>query len=267
MVDAPKEVPLGDTPMNRTALLGVFCAEARERLGRALNCLENGAGVCDYNTVHQEFDSLHGGARAVDLEWLERDTRVIAGYARFLRNLGHGHVTASAHGLLLETVRALVEQCQSLDMSAPNNAPAPGGRLDNLLGSLESALREPQAPATPMTILVVDDSATSRLLFRAHLPPDEGHTVVEAEDLATAMRLAKEHLPRVVFMDYNMPDLDGVAMAGRMRAEGCDAAFVLLTANVQQSVLDEARAAGFAGVLEKPVNRDKIVATLRSLRS
>jgi CheY-like chemotaxis protein len=257
---------MADTPMKRSTLLDVFCTEARDRLGRALSCLENGPGQCDYNNVHQEFDSLHGGARAVDLEWLERDTRVIAGYARFLRNLGHGHVTSGAHGLLLETVRALAEQCQSLDLTAPNQGPAPGGRLDNLLDSLESALSERQSPAVPLTILVVDDSATSRLLFRAHLPGNEGHTVVEAEDLETALRLAAEAHPQVVFMDYNMPDLDGVAMAGRLRAEGCDAAFVLLTANVQQSVLDEARAADFAGVLEKPVNRDKITSTLRSLR-
>jgi len=267
MADAPKEAPLGDTPMNSEALLGVFCTEARARLSRALACLENGPGVCDYNNVHQEFDSLHGGARAVDLEWLERDTRVIAGYARFLRNLGHGHVSGAAHGLLLETVRALAEQCQSPEMTEPKRGHLPGGRLDNLLDSLESALIQPTAPATPRTILVVDDSATSRLLFRVHLPVDEGHTVVEAADLATALDLAETARPQVVFMDYNMPDMDGVAMAGRLREHGCDAAFVLLTANVQQSVLDEARAAGFAGVLEKPVNRDKIVSTLRSLRS
>lgn len=255
---------MSDTPMNRATLLGVFCAEARERFGRALACLEKGPDACDYNNVHQEFDSLHGGARAVDLAWLERDTRVIAGYARFLRNLGRGQVTPAAHGLLLETVRALVEQCAAFDLNAPDANR--GGRLDNLLDSLESSLDEHQAPQ-PMKILVVDDSATSRLLFRAHLPPDEGHTVVEAEDLATAVRLGLDEQPRVVFMDYNMPDQDGVSIARRMREEGCAAAFVLLTANVQQSVLDEARAAGFAGVLEKPVNRDKIVATLRSLRA
>lgn len=253
---------MSESPMNRWALLEVFCAEARERLGRALACLERGADGCDYNNVHQEFDSLHGGARAVDLEWLERDTRVIAGYARFLRNLGHGHVTPAAHGLLLETVRALVEQCQSASLAEPS--PARDGRLDHLLDSLEATLQEP--PPAPMTILVVDDSATSRLLFRAHLPADEGHTVVEAEDLDAALRLAAEAQPQVVFMDYNMPGEDGVAIALRLRAQGCRAAFLLLTANVQQSVLDEARAAGFAGVLEKPVSRDKIVAALRSLK-
>lgn len=253
---------MSESPMNRWTLLEVFCAEARERLGRALACLEQGLDCCDYNNVHQEFDSLHGGARAVDLEWLERDTRVIAGYARFLRNLGRGHVAPAAHDLLLETVRALVEQCQATTLAEPGHAR--DGRLDHLLDSLETALEEP--PPAPLAILVVDDSATSRLLFRAHLPAGEGHRVVEAEDLDTALRLAAEVQPEVVFMDYNMPGQDGVVIAQRMRAEGCRAAFVLLTANVQQSVLDEARAAGFAGVLEKPVSRDKIATALRSLR-
>ncbi|MDP2809065.1 MAG: response regulator [Rhodocyclaceae bacterium] len=256
-----------ELPINRAALLDVFIVEARGRLDRALDCLEHGPEGCVYDKVHQEFDSLHGGARAVDLEWLERDSRVIAGYARFLHNLGRAQVTASAHALLLETVRALAEQCRSPDIAEPNRGP--DGRLNRLLDSLESALREhpsPTLPAMPLTLLVVDDSATSRLLFRAHLPAEEGHTVVEAEDMDSALRMAESTRPQVVFMDYNMPTENGVAIAGRMRERGCAAAFILLTANVQQAVLDEARAAGFVGVLEKPVNRDKIAAVLGSLR-
>ena len=254
-----------ETSMDQTTLLQVFCAEARDRLQRALACLEKGSGCCDYNLVHQEFDSLHGGARAVDIDWLERDARVIAGYARFLRNLGPHHVTSAAHNLLLETVRILEEQCRCR-MEAPTVRVAPGGRLGSLLESLESALRTPAGPAVPLTILVVDDSATSRLLFRAHMPAGEGHAVFEAQDRNEAMRLAEEVNPHVVFMDYNMPDEDGVRIAGRMRAMGCRAALVLLTANVQQAVLDDAHAAGFAGVLEKPVNREKIISVLRSIK-
>jgi CheY-like chemotaxis protein len=256
--------------MNRETLLEVFCGEARERFGRALACLGPGPQGCNYDGVHQEFDSLHGGARAVGIDWLERDTRVIAGYARFLRNLGSGRVPAAAHALLLDTVRTLAEQCQLLGPGGLSSGHGPDSRLDRLLDSLEAALREPPGPeaAAParLTILVVDDSATSRLLFRAYLPADEGHALVEAEDAAGALRLAGQAHPDVVFMDYNMPDQDGVAIARDMRAAGCRAAFVLLTANVQQAVLDSAREAGFAGVLEKPVSRDKIIATLRSLQ-
>lgn len=256
---------MAESPTNRAALLKVFCTEARSRMSRALACLERGPDGCDYNDIHQEFDSLHGGARAVDLEWLERDTRVIAGYARFLSGLGRSHVTSAAHGLLLETVRVLAEQCRSCDLAEPVRGSGSGGRLDHLLDSLESALRQRQPPPTHLTLLVVDDSATSRLLFRAHLPTDEGHIVVEAEDMDSALEMAGETHPHVVFMDYNMPGENGVNIAGRMRESGCGAAFILLTANVQQAVLDEARAAGFSGVLEKPVNRDKIAAVLGSL--
>ena len=255
---------MAESPMNRAALLGVFLAEGRARLDRALTNLEIGPDGCDYNMVHQEFDSLHGGARAVDLEWLERDSRVIAGYARFLHNLGKAQVTSAAHGLLLETVRVLAEQCRR-SSEAGEPCRNPDSRLDRLLDSLESTLRQRQPPPTHLTLLVVDDSATSRLLFRAHLPADEGHVVAEAEDMDSALKMAGEMHPHVVFMDYNMPGENGVDIAGRMRESGCEAAFILLTANVQQAVLDEARAAGFAGVLEKPVNRDKIAAVLGSL--
>lgn len=255
---------MADAPMNRENLLMVFCTETRERLGRALHCLSQGADACDYNPVHQEFDSLHGGARAVDLDWLERDTRVIASYARFLRNLGKNQVSPGAHGRLLDTVQALADQCESLDLSQPEAQPA-GGRLSNLLDNLEATLRQRQGPITPRTILVVDDSATSRMLLRAHLPAQEGHTLIEAENRDTALQLAHELHPDVVFMDYNMPDEDGVSIAARMRTASCRARFIPLTANLQQSVRDEANAAGFAGVLEKPVTRDKLVFSLRTL--
>lgn len=251
--------------MDKAELLRIFQNEACGRLARARACLEQGAEGCDYGQVHQEFDSLHGGARAVDLAWLEHDARVVAGYARFLRNLGSGHVTAAAHELLLEAVRMLEGQCRH-ESFVQRAGPLSGSRLDNLLESLESALRLPPAETTPFAILVVDDSATSRLLFRAHMPPDTGHAIFDAADLDTALRLAAEAQPRLVFMDYNMPGENGVTIARRLRAAGCDAAFVLLTANVQQAVLEEAQAAGFAGVLEKPVSRDKIAAALRSLQ-
>ena len=106
-------------------------------------------------------------------------------------------------------------------------------------------------------ILVVDDSATSRLLFRAHLPK-QGYQLNEAKDLDSALQRVHEQRPDIVFLDYNMPERNGVEIAAAMRASGLDVRYYLLTANTQESVLREAEVAGISGVLEKPINAAKL---------
>lgn len=116
------------------------------------------------------------------------------------------------------------------------------------------------------TVLIVDDSATSRMLFKAHLPKDAGCVVHEASDLAGALRLAAEVRPELVVLDYNMPGKNGAEIARELIAQGSKAKLVLLTANTQQSVLEETRALGFFKVVEKPITAAKLAALFAELR-
>lgn len=261
-----------DPPLSREALLDVFCKETRERLTRALTSLEQGPESCDYDQVHQEFDSLHGGARAVDLPWLEHYSRVVAGYARLLRHLKRGGQHQETHALLTQAVTALVEQCRKTPLAQLLAGDEPGMPMREMLTSMQTLMQRASldelSPCTladhPLVLLVVDDSSTSRLLFRIHMPTEGGHVIHEADGVDNALRVAREVRPDVVFLDYNMPDCNGVEVALKLRASGLNPCCILLTANVQQAVLDEAREAGFAGVLEKPVSRDKITSVLRT---
>lgn len=268
----PKQDPM-PVDLSHDDLLDLFCKETRERLARALSNLKQGPQACDYDLVHQEFDSILSGARAVDLPWLENYSRVVAGYARLLRHLKRDGQHEETHELLTQAVSALAEQCLRTPLAEIVAGEHPELPMQEMLRNMQFQIghasqdeRSPCGrldPERPLTLLVVDDSSTSRLLFRIHLPTDAGHVVHEADGGESALRLARDIQPDVVFLDYNMPDRDGVSIALDMRAAGLDPCFILLTANVQQSVLDEARAAGFTSVLEKPVNRDKINAVLR----
>lgn len=118
-----------------------------------------------------------------------------------------------------------------------------------------------------ISILVVDDSATSRLLFRAYLPSDAQVELHEAADGQAALAKAEEVRPDVTVLDYNMPDHNGVEIARQLRARGSDTKFVLLTANVQPSILQAAEALGFMTVVEKPINREKIANLIQATES
>lgn len=113
-----------------------------------------------------------------------------------------------------------------------------------------------------MKILIVDDSKTSRMLFRAYMPKDGKHELVEAENLVEALEVMRNIHPELVVLDYNMPNYNGVEMAQAMLKAGFNAKFALLTANVQRTVVEAARATGFVQVVEKPINAAKIAALL-----
>ena len=107
-------------------------------------------------------------------------------------------------------------------------------------------------------ILIVDDSATSRMLFKVHLPKDHGYVIHEGKDLSSALQLAEANAPELVVLDYNMPDHNGIEVAQALMDAGHTAKFVLLTANTQQSVVEDAKALNFLMVVEKPITSEKI---------
>ena len=108
------------------------------------------------------------------------------------------------------------------------------------------------------TILIVDDSATSRLLFKAFMPQEYDVKIIEADNMDDAISQAEQYPPDIVFMDYNMPEHNGVEIAQVLQNKGVNATYILLTANTQTEVINNAKQAGFVNVLDKPVNSEKI---------
>ena len=59
------------------------------------------------------------------------------------------------------------------------------------------------------------------------------------------------------FIDFNMPEEDGLELAARLRARRADLPIAIVSANAQTDVLERARSLG-AVFLEKPVSRDAL---------
>lgn len=75
-----------------------------------------------------------------------------------------------------------------------------------------------EVPALRRTILVVDDSVTTRTLERTVLE-HAGHAVVTATNGTEAWRLLEAGGVDLIVTDYEMPELDGLALLRRMRAD------------------------------------------------
>jgi len=100
-------------------------------------------------------------------------------------------------------------------------------------------------------VLIAEDEALIRMDLREMLT-EQGHEVVgEARDGAEAIALTREFRPEVVFMDINMPGVNGIEAAEVIGNERL-APVVMVTAFSQASYVEAAAKAGAMAYLVKP---------------
>jgi len=116
---------------------------------------------------------------------------------------------------------------------------------------------------TNAQVLVVEDNEKNMKLFRDVLAAT-GYRTLEATTGAEAVDLAIQHLPDLVLMDIQLPDIDGVEALTRLRADDRTASLPILALTAQAMDGDRERftAAGFDGYLSKPVDLTDFVATV-----
>jgi len=137
--------------------------------------------------------------------------------------------------------------------------------------SVESCTRDEIRPVDIQgkKILIVDDNATNRLVFREQLRGC-GCLVEEAEDAQCALRVLRETAARgerfdVGLLDFQMPDMDGEGLARQIKGSPETAALPLILATSMPRRGDSERMleAGFAAYLTKPVKQFQLHEAIR----
>jgi two-component system cell cycle response regulator DivK len=105
------------------------------------------------------------------------------------------------------------------------------------------------------TILLVEDNERNRKLVRTILE-FRGYEVIECDDGAPSLELARAHKPSLVLMDIQLPTMDGITALGRLRADPDTATIpvIAVTASVTPGERDRVAAAGFNGYVSKPID-------------
>ncbi len=105
----------------------------------------------------------------------------------------------------------------------------------------------------PTRVLVVDDSSTMRSIVRKILSASRYLLDLHeaGEGRAALARLRQESFG-IVFLDHNMPGLDGVTTLCEIKRETPDVAVVMMTTTVEEPVVERAMTAGALGFLKKP---------------
>jgi two-component system CheB/CheR fusion protein len=95
----------------------------------------------------------------------------------------------------------------------------------------------------------IDNAESLAMLLRL-----QGHEVRVAQDGEAALQSADSDRPFLVFLDLNLPDMDGYEVASRLRKKPGMDDTVIVALSGQEEDPDRAHAAGFNQHLVKPVD-------------
>ena len=104
------------------------------------------------------------------------------------------------------------------------------------------------------SVLIVDDDPFIRKLVCTTLEDVAGVEIFQASDGGQALDVARAQRPSIIFLDIDMPVLDGAEACRRLRAEpaGEDATIVMLTAAARDDAERDCEEAGADLYLTKP---------------
>ncbi|NHZ71548.1 MAG: response regulator [Aquificales bacterium] len=115
-------------------------------------------------------------------------------------------------------------------------------------------------------VLVVDDEDMTRQMISMFMKMD-GHETVEAVDGVDALEKVAQHHPDAIILDVMMPEMDGVTMCKKLRANSATAAIpvLMLSGRSQIGAEQEGLDAGANVYMKKPMDPKEMLKVLNEM--
>ncbi|WP_350603334.1 CHASE domain-containing protein [Pseudoalteromonas sp. SMN1298-MNA-CIBAN-0114] len=113
------------------------------------------------------------------------------------------------------------------------------------------------------TILLAEDNKINQLVASAMLEPTKA-TIIIANNGLEAISLYESHKPDIIFMDIQMPKMDGLQACKKIKALNNEQIVIALTANVFTEQKEIYRQL-FDGYVSKPIEKHELVGMLSTL--
>lgn len=140
-------------------------------------------------------------------------------------------------------------------------------------GSQAAAMQRVEAEATKrgdkVKVLVAEDNKTNQEVVLRMLKLEDVYDVTVAKDGQEALDKVRESMERqcpynLIFMDVQMPNLDGLQSTRLIRQSGFSAPIVALTAYAEESNVKECLDSGMDFFLSKPIRRPALKHVLKT---
>ncbi len=117
-----------------------------------------------------------------------------------------------------------------------------------------------------LSLLVVDDDASIRRVFREIVAPREEVALSEAKNAEEALELLRTRIFDVAFLDVRMPGLGGIELLEQLKRERPSLEVVMVTAHGTIESAVQAMKLGASDFLPKPFKLDQVSLILERLR-
>ncbi|WP_308634290.1 response regulator [Paenibacillus silvisoli] len=124
-------------------------------------------------------------------------------------------------------------------------------------GLAPSAFARTNPDAPSFSIMIVDDQQAIRMLLR-ELFEQEGMTVYEACNGASAIETAREKQLDFILLDLKMPDMDGIAALRGIRKANGAVQVAMITAFGDPGTIETAKQLGVQSFFTKPFDIEQV---------
>ncbi|RYP46793.1 hypothetical protein DL769_011367 [Monosporascus sp. CRB-8-3] len=174
------------------------------------------------------------------------------------------HVEADAKARVLERQPRLVGWSQPFFAANPTAGPKPSA--DDQMKAVEAAAASKKEGK--LRVLVADDNKTNVEVVTRMLKFEDVYDVTIAKDGQEAYDLVKADMEKnlhfdLIFMDVQMPNVDGLQSTRLIRKMGYSAPIVALTAFAEESNVRECMESGMDEFLSKPIRRPALKQVLQ----
>lgn len=226
-----------------------------------------------------EMQTVKQAGRPFAFAWIGADMPVMSGYE--LAQAAEEHQLAGAVLLMLTLTSQTGNAVRLQKLSRASRLLKPVRRcelLKAMLSALDGAQRAASSALLPprhtesdiksLRILVAEDTPVNQVLISRTLEK-MGHMVTIASNGREALDLFKTHSYHLVFMDVQMPEMDGFTATRTIRAHeketGSHIPVVAMTAHAMKGDRERCLESGMDDYLAKPVNSREIADAIRRI--
>jgi CheY-like chemotaxis protein len=107
-------------------------------------------------------------------------------------------------------------------------------------------------------VLICDDSSFARKQMARALPENWDVSLTFAKNGVEAMEVLRQGKAEVLFLDLNMPEMDGYEVLEQVRSEDINTMVVVVSGDVQAEARSRIKKLGAMDFIKKPVNREEV---------
>jgi len=110
----------------------------------------------------------------------------------------------------------------------------------------------------PTKILITDDSSFARKQMTRALPPDWDVEVLNAADGKEAIEILLNSTPKVMFLDLNMPVMDGYETLEAIIKQDIEVVVIVVSGDIQALAVQRVTEMGAVEFIKKPIKNEEL---------